>query len=155
MVGAPSHDEIGLFYQWGSIVGHAESERYVFSLENYEAQGLNLITSDLNDNQDAARAFYGQVAKMPTSEQALELLNYTTIQRDNLKFIFTSIVNGEKLIINTGGYYNGITKHGNGQLRGWLRDVTNNAINVFQDTTQHNVGSFTRYYGVNIMAVHS
>ena len=145
---------IGLFYQWGAIVGHTASDGYDFSEETYEAQGLNLITSDLEDSQDAARAFYGPAAKMPTSEQFLELFNYTSIQRDGNSFIITSNVNGNSLKFPAIGYMNGGALLGTGRLYCWSSEIENNSLRVYANLT-YNVSNYLRYDGLNIMAVHS
>lgn len=154
MVGAPSVGAIGLFYQWGAVLGHDESESFDYSELAYEEQGLNLITSDLNDSQDAARAFYGPVAKMPSEEQISELFSYTSIRRIGSEFIITSNINGESLTFKAAGYYHGVTKDTNARLYSWLRNISPNSFTIFGNTT-HNINNFTRYFGINIMAVHS
>lgn len=158
MVGAPSPNEPGLFYQWGDTIGHSLAEGYEFSLNNYTEKGLNLISSDLDDAHDAARAFYGPEAKMPSYSQLEELINNCVMSRqDDGIFLITSNINGHSIKMRGNGYIENLVHHNSREIRAWSNrqdtEVLAFSIRVAFDNIEMN--SNNRYWGLNVMAVHS
>lgn len=158
LVGAPSPSAAGLFYQWGAIEGHSETDGYNFNADSYEAQGLNLITSALDDTHDAARAYYGPVAKMPTTAQYQELIENCVIssREDGMKII-TSNINGNSLAIRANGLFNSLSHRDLNELRSWVSTYgTEQYAPAFHtEAASMSVTGNSRFLGLNIMAVHS
>lgn len=154
-VGAPSQAELGLYYQWGDIIGHSVSDDYQYTEENYVAKGLNLIQSNIDDAHDAARAFYGPLAKMPSLQNFQELLQYTTYQeiRSNV-FQFTSTLNGEKIVFPGTGYFDSDGLKNTGSIYAWSSNIGDSSTAyAIHDNT--GVQMRRRRWGFNVMAVHS
>ena len=111
-MGASSRQSAGLYFQWGSIVGHEIAEGYDFNHTNYVAEGLNSIQSDLDDAHDAARAYYGPKAKMPSNANYQELIDNCVLSIHNRFVKFTSNINGASITIPFGGSIVGTTVYG-------------------------------------------
>lgn len=158
MVGAQSPSEAGLFYQWGDIVGHAIADDYDFSSANYEAKGLNLISSDLDDAHDAARAYYGPEAKMPSSTQLQELITNCVISyQGNAIYLITSNINGRSFKIHGNGYINNQEHLDQTLLHAWsnTHNSDSNASSMIFSIRTATILQYVRHYGLNIFAVHS
>lgn len=158
LVGAVSLEATGLFYQWGDVVGHSIEESYDFSIQKYEEKGLNLITTDLDDAHDAARAYYGPVAKMPSVDHFNELrANCDITFQDDGLLIFTSRINGARIRIRPHGYFLGHENRDVNQLRAWSINHDDNgyAQYIRIDSSESVIYYASRYYGFNIMAIHS
>lgn len=163
LVGAESPSAPGLFYQWGAVVGHTiedVEDGFHFNNANYEAQGLNLIDSDLNDAHDAARAYYGPTAKMPTAMQVQELIDNCVISfTEESLVIFTSSVNGHTLKVHPHGFIQGVQLYSSEQLRAWISQIAEDdptrAKMLHSDSSQNYITVGLRAIGQNIMAVHS
>lgn len=157
-MGAQAPNGIGLFYQWGDIVGHGVAEGYNFSLENYEAKGLNLISTNLDNAHDAARAYYGPIAKTPSVSQLEELIrNCIVTNEDNNVVIITSRNNGNFIKIRSNGYFQNLAHNAINELRCWsstrYSDIA--AYTVHYENNVLGIFGNARYMGYNIMAVHS
>lgn len=159
MVGAPSPSEPGLFYQWGDIVGHTASEGYNFSAAIYIEKGLNLISSDLDEAHDGARAYYGPNAKMPSNTQIQELIdNCSFTLREGHVFILTSNINGNSIAIKPNGFIRELEHGSLNRLRAWSStfESDTSAISVNGSSVDGlTLASNTRNVGCNLMAVHS
>lgn len=158
MVGAPSPTGTGLFYQWGDTVGHSLAEGYEFSINNYNEKGLNLISSDLDDAHDAARAYYGPEAKMPSSTQLEELKNNCVISNQgNGIYLFRSNINGRSIKIRGFGYINGLEHGLTDRIRAWSKSIQSETLawSIHVDSAIPTIYSNARNLGFNVMAVHS
>lgn len=155
LVGAPSPTEPGLFYQWGDIIGHGLADGYSFDEANYRLKELNNIASDLDDAHDAARAYYGQEATMPSTDQVEELIQYTTFRSVATNVLqITSILNGNSLIVTANGRFNGTELASIGGLRVWTAAYINSS-HAYSIHDRSVSSRDYRYFGLNIMAVHS
>ena len=158
MVGAPTPSEPGLFYQWGDIIGHSVADGYDFSFSNYRAKNLNLITDNLDNENDAARAYYGPKAKMPSAAQFQELIEHCVIatHEDGLSVI-TSNINGNSITIRGNGHMSNLEHVGSSRIRVWSSSFASetNAMSFHGEGSVMSVDSTARTYGYNIMAVHS
>lgn len=154
LVGAQSPTSVGLYYQWGAVNGHTATDGYRFDADSYSRQGLNAITGNLTESEDAARAFYGPSAKMPSEEQVQELLQYTARNLEQYPLIkFTSLINGNSIVLYRGGLINNTEIINEGKLRGWMLNYRDNEYaSALHDATISYNG---RYQGLNVMAVHS
>lgn len=160
-VGADDPAELGLYFSWGNIEGHAISEGYDFSLANYNTTPAAGIATDLSLGQDAARAYLGAPWRMPSSAEFQELIDNCTSEWTTLNGVygrlFTSNVNGNKLFFPAAGYYNSVSllyRNSNGYF--W--SITYNSATIAQDLAFNNSGvypqsSHNRYYGYPVRAV--
>lgn len=159
LVGAASPSSPGLYYQWGSINGHTATDEFSFDDTSYSEQGLDTVDSDLSDSQDAARAFYGPSAKMPSSEQVQELIEFTSVQSmQNNVLKITSIINGQSISLYRGGFMDVDQLRNFGFLRTWLTNYRNEVHAVALLGQSSSLNTSTGYYrinGLNIMAIHS
>lgn len=158
MVGAPSPTETGLYYQWGDTIGHSLAEGYNFSLDNYTEKGLDLISSDLDDAHDAARAYYGSVAKMPSKAQFEELVSNCVLSyQGNGVILITSNINGHSIKIRGNGLINGLEHEGGNEIFAWSVKPVDSTFAYILNTRQLSlvVIGDRRYHGCNVMAVHS
>lgn len=108
-LGANKPEEYGLFYQWGSINGHAVGDGYNFASKNYPESDIN---TDLTPEQDAAHVALKGGWRMPTVTDIRELINGTTQEtayKDGTKqgILCTSKTNGKTLLIVTNGEISG------------------------------------------------
>lgn len=155
MVGAPSPRDLGLYYQWGAVDGHTLEDGFTFSQATYVEQGLDSITGNLSENQDAARAFYGPSAKLPDNNQFIELANncsISTIAPSVHKL--TSLINGNSIIVRYAGYINDSTLTDSDRLRVWSSIIRDRSF-AYSWHGDVEISAGRRYYGMNIMAVHS
>lgn len=160
-LGAVSPTDAGDYYMWGETEGHAKGSGYDFSLASYNAQGLNLINSNLNLVQDAAHVQLGGDCRMPTISEFEELYNntdvtWTTIngvngrkfanKTDASKYIFmpaAGIFTGSSLLQlgSYGGYWASTFLNSNGSYR-----------LGFNSQGQYSESNY-RYYGNSVRAV--
>lgn len=157
LVGAPSPSEPGLYYQWGAVNGHTATDGYNFDDESYIEQGLDAINSNLTESQDAARAFYGPAAKMPSEEQVQELIQNTSIQNMENSLRITSLINGESIVLYKGGCMVENSVYEPYRLYIWLslyHDSSRSYSLINQENTL-NVSTAVRTFGLPVMAVHS
>lgn len=123
-LGAKKETDPGLYYMWGETEGHKKGSGYNFSQENYNAKGLNAISTNLTLAQDAANVRLRGSWRMPTWEEFQELYNHTKVtwttingvagrkfanKNDASKYIFMPAAGGHKdsTFYNWGkdGYY--------------------------------------------------
>lgn len=79
-VGADSPEEVGLYFQWGDIVGRTPSDgsSYYTSSAYSSTPGASLTSNiPANETYDAARAILGDSWRMPTKNEFIELINNT------------------------------------------------------------------------------
>lgn len=163
LVGAQAPNAFGLFYQWGDVNGHSVQEHYTFNQNEYISKGLDMITTDLDIAHDAARAFYGNHAKMPSKAQLQELIENCSFSfLPNSLLIITSKVNGQSIKLRNYGYFGtddqGIEKHFIADhLIVWSSIIRNNrfAEVLTASTSSKALDGLTRWDGANVMAVHS
>lgn len=158
LVGAPSPSDLGLFYQWGDIVGHSIEEGYDFNSANYEAKGLNLISGNLDSAHDAARAYYGPKAKIPSSDQYQELADNCAFSfRDDGLIVITSNINGAAITIPPCGKIQGQVRDSTDRIRAWssIRGSAQYAYSLDVSAEDRTVTLGIRAYGEGVMAVHS
>lgn len=76
-VGATSPEDAGPYFAWGDTEGHEKNDGHNFSYDDYKANGLNVILTDLTLAQDAAHAKLDGSWRMPTHADFQELLDNT------------------------------------------------------------------------------
>lgn len=158
MVGASAPTQPGLFYQWGDIIGHSVTEPSYFTEANYISKRLNLITTSLDEAHDAARAYYGSIAKMPSKIQLKELIDNCTITfRRDSECVFTSNLNSESFTVLANGFLVDGTHVAEHYLQIWSATWGNKdkAYSLRAVPSKQFIDENTRWWGLNIMAVHS
>lgn len=157
-LGAKSIGDPGLMYQWGALRGYYSPLEFEFSQENYIEQGLDRITSSLTQGQDAAAAYYGNIARMPTFQEIEELLQNVVIEKIDSVLHLRSTINGEIIRIIPQGEAVGSNIENNQDLFLWSSTYNNSqrayALHI---DSQLNAISQTkaRYHGMLILPIHS
>ena len=112
-LGAKKETDPGLYYMWGDTEGHEKDSGYEFTPKNYDANGLNAISTNLTLAQDAAHIRLGGSWRMPTNTEFEELYNNTKVTWTKINGVagckFTNKTDASKYIFMpaAGGYYNG------------------------------------------------
>ena len=78
-VGATNAWEIGLYFSWGNVIGHAEGSGYNFDQATYNGTPGAGLSGDIavGATYDAARAIMGGSWRMPTKDEFQELYDNT------------------------------------------------------------------------------
>lgn len=157
-LGAKNVGDPGNWYQWGALVGYSDVMQYDFTLANYQEQGLNLITSDLTKEQDAATMYYGGAARIPTRNQIEELFNNVTISISDSTYILRSNINGNVIKIRATGEVDGQTISHQREVFIWSRRYNNATyaygVHLYTDGQPY-YQAITRYFGLLILPVKS
>lgn len=160
-IGAAGPSDLGLYFSWGNIEGHAIGEGYNFSQSAYNSSPAASIDTDLTLEQDAARAYLGDPWRMPTSNEIKELCDNCTIVWTEMNGVngrlFRSNVNGNKLFFPAAGQYSDTSLNNRGSWGFYwpstyysesrVRSLTFNSVNVDYQN------SVSRHYGFSIRAV--
>lgn len=160
-VGAREDVDIGLYFSYGNTNGHTPGDGYIFDEETYlSSEGAN-VTGDIDLAHDAARLSLGGNWRMPTREDAAELIANTTqlwtMKKGVPGILFTSTQNGNTIFIPAGGYMSGESVAYAGSTgRGWLSNGASESIGYVlrvQSTGANVASSIARYIGCNVRAV--
>lgn len=111
-------------YQWGAIQGYSSGEEHAFNDINYSAAGLDLITSDLTEQQDAAYIYYGGIARIPSEQDFEELIENSEFSMDGKVISIRSKINGNLIRIYARGEISDTTNLYEGALYAWSRGYT-------------------------------
>lgn len=112
-------------FAWGALKGYASANEYSFNIDNYRAQGLNQISSDLSEQEDAASIYYGGIAQMPTVQDFTELIAYTDISRVGNIITIRSKINDNLIKIYARGEYIGTNNPNPTGLYIWSKSYYN------------------------------
>lgn len=119
-VGASRPEEVGLYFSWGNITGHAEGSGYDFSQTNYDASAGAALAADISvgDQYDMAHHNMGGQWRLPRKTEFQELYDNCDsewIAQDGMNGRrFTSRANGNSIFFPAAGYYDGTTLDGRG-----------------------------------------
>lgn len=134
-IGATSETDYGLYFAWGSTVGHTATDGYDFSWENapyYTGDGNTHSWSkytkstqvSLEPDDDAAHVNWGGNWRMPTEADFQELLNNTNMQwvlnfnnTGVSGYKFTNKKNATKYIFLPAGGFRNLTSQ---DCAGWM-----------------------------------
>ena len=114
-VGASRPEEVGLYFSWGNVTGHAEGSGYDFSQTNYDASAGAALTGDISvgDTYDMAHHNMGGNWRLPRRTEFQELYDncdHLWIDEDGMNGMrFTSRINGNAIFFPAAGHYNGTT----------------------------------------------
>lgn len=116
-VGASRPEDMGLYFSWGNVTGHAGDSGYDFSEENYNNSLGATLNGDIpvNDQFDMAHHNMGGQWRLPRNSEVLELYantDFEMIEQDGKKGVrFTSRINGNSIFFPTTGYCNGTGRY--------------------------------------------
>jgi len=165
-VGATNAWEIGLYFSWGNVIGHAEGSGYNFDQNTYNGTPGAALTGDIavGTTYDAARAIMGGSWRMPTKDEFQELYDNT----DSEWVADYHGIAGRKFMKKTNhnvfiflpaaGYYNGTTLYHRGSLGVyWSRSIHSNASSgyslYFTSSAVYPQYGNSRFYGLAVRAV--
>jgi hypothetical protein len=109
-VGATIPTDLGLYFSWGNVDGHVGGT-YVFSSANYDTTPGKTLTTNIPENStyDAARKNMNDNWRLPTSDEAEELINNCEAENKVISGVsglsLTSKINGKSIFFPCGGYY--------------------------------------------------
>ena len=116
-VGASRPEDMGLYFSWGNVIGHAGDAGYDFSEENYINSLGATLNGDIpvNDQFDMAHHNMGGQWRLPRRNEVLELYantDFEMIEQDGKKGVrFTSRINGNSIFFPTTGYCSGTGRY--------------------------------------------
>ena len=119
-VGASRPEEVGLYFSWGNVEGHAEGSGYNFDQTTYDATDGAALTGDISvgDQNDMAHHNMGGQWRLPRRTEFQELYDNCDsewIAQDGMNGRrFTSRANGNSIFFPAAGGYDGTTLYGRG-----------------------------------------
>ena len=165
-VGATNAWEIGLYFSWGNVIGHAEGSGYNFDQNTYNGTPGAALTGDIavGTTYDAARAIMGGSWRMPTKDEFQELYDNT----DSEWVADYHGIAGRKFMKKTNhnvfiflpaaGFYNGTTLYYRGPHGFyWSRSIHSNASSGynlnFNSSGVYPQDYSSRFIGLTVRAV--
>ena len=136
-LGGTNPQDLGQYFSWGNVTGHAKDSGYDFSQNNYNSTtGAGLMGGiSTSSSYDAARSIKGYPWRIPTYEDFLELISYCRAQWTTLSgqagMRFTSNINGNSIFLPAAGSFNGTTLNGLGTSGSYWAATLNNASNAY------------------------
>ena len=162
-VGAARPEDVGLYFSWGNVTGHAEGSGYDFSQTNYDASTGAALTGDIivNDLVDMAHHNMGGQWRLPRPSEFSELnsnCDHEWIDQDGMNGMrFTSRANGNSIFFPAAGSYDGTTLYYRGSHGLYWSSGFNSASNaynlLFDSTGVVPQNDRTRRYGFTVRAV--
>ena len=162
-VGAEKPSDLGLFFSWGNIEGHAVGDGYDFSQAVYDETPAADIATNLSLSQDAARTYLGAPWRMPTAAEFQELYDNCTVVWTTLNGmrgrLFTSNENGNTLFFPAAGRYVGTLLQYRGQGGDYWSATYVTAANAsvlhFSSSAVSPQSAYARRYGFSVRAIYS
>ena len=160
-LGADNESDPGLYYMWGDTEGQKKDSGYEFTVANYNAKGLNAISTNLSLAQDAAKVRLGGSWRMPTQTDFEELMNNTNVTWTTINGVdgrkFANKTDASKYIfMPAAGNYNGSSLDSWGSLGRYWSSTFNNSSYAYSFgfySSSMNAGNFSRYLGYSVRAV--
>ena len=162
-VGASRPEEVGLYFSWGNVTGHAEGSGYNFDQTTYDATAGAALTGDISvgDTYDMAHHNMGGQWRLPRRTEFQELYDNCDsewIDQDGMNGRrFTSRVNGNSIFFPAAGYYNGTALYGRGSGGDYWSSGFDSASNAyylhFYSTGVDPQNDYTRRLGFTVRAV--
>ena len=166
-VGAVEPQGRGLYFSWGNIQGHfwngsAFADGYEFTQESYAATPGSAISTDIDNEHDAAREYLGEHWKIPTLEQVNELIKNVITEKINFGSVvclrLVSKANYNFIILPLNGYGSGGgLSFENARSYLWTSTVVNYSYNRTLNANNGNqlsIAVLSRYSGCNIRPVY-
>lgn len=113
-IGADKPTDSGDYFAWGATEPYNLDD---CNTDNYKKTDAASIT-EIDDEHDAATVLWGKEWRMPTLTDFAELIEHTEfefVENDELNYaVYTSKINGKKLIFPAAGYVDGSTLYSRG-----------------------------------------
>jgi hypothetical protein len=160
-VGATIPTDLGLYFSWGNVDGHVGGT-YVFSSANYDTTPGKTLTTNIPENStyDAARKNMNDNWRLPTSDEAEELINNCGAENKVISGVsglsLTSKINGKSIFFPCGGYYRDSTAVSGGTLGTyWTSRYVNGAAECidFKNDGTIKRSRTSRYMGRSVRGV--
>ena len=161
-LGGTNPQDLGQYFSWGNVTGHAKDSGYDFSQTTYNGTtGAGLMGGlSTSSSYDAARSIKGYPWRIPTYDDFLELLSYCRAQWTSVSgqagMRFTSNINGNSIFLPAAGIYNGSTLQNlgtNGNYWAATLYYATVACNLYFNSTNVYMNSNARCNGVPVRAV--
>ena len=136
-LGGTNPQDLGQYFSWGNVTGHAKDSGYDFSQTTYNGTtGAGLMGGlSTSSSYDAARNIKGYPWRIPTYDDFLELLSYCRAQWTSVSgqagMRFTSNINGNSIFLPAAGSYNGTTLQNLGTYGGYWAATLPNATSAY------------------------
>lgn len=113
-IGADKPTDSGDYFAWGATEPYNLDDCNTDNYKNTEAARI----TEIDDEHDAATLLWGKEWRMPTLTDIAELIEHTEfefVENDELNYaVYTSKINGNKLIFPAAGYVYGSTLYNRG-----------------------------------------
>lgn len=161
-VGAERRIDAGLYFSWGNVDGHTESDGYIFTQQAYTESPGYQLGNHIDLAHDAARVNLGGSWRMPSRAEIDELFANCVSEMTTVDDVYgcklTSNINGAELFLPAGGHgqSDGYVNKGS-ECMIWSDESsdTSRAYSILlRDGFITPVNSFLRRRGANIRAVH-
>ena len=162
-VGASRPEEVGLYFSWGNVTGHAEGSGYNFDQTTYDATAGAALSGDIpvGDQYDMAHHNMGGQWRLPRRTEFQELYDNCDsewIDQDGMNGRrFTSRANGNSIFFPAAGYYYGTTLLNRGSNGYYWSSGFYSASNAyyldFNSTAVNPQYNYSRRYGFTVRAV--
>ena len=161
-IGGTNPQDLGQYFSWGNVTGHAKDSGYDFSQTTYNGTtGAGLMGGiSTSSSYDAARSIKGYPWRIPTYEDFLELISYCRAQWTTLSgqagMRFTSNINGNSIFLPAAGSYNGTSLQTLGTNGYYWAATLGNATTAYHlnfNSTGAYMNYYARFYGLPVRAV--
>ena len=161
-LGGTNPQDLGQYFSWGNVTGHAKDSGYDFSQTTYNGTtGAGLMGGiSTSSSYDAARSIKGYPWRIPTYEDFLELISYCRAQWTTLSgqagMRFTSNINGNSIFLPAAGSYNGTSLQTLGTNGYYWAATLGNATTAYHlnfNSTGAYMNYYARFYGLPVRAV--
>lgn len=155
-IGAKKPTDSGDYFAWGATEPYNLDD---CNTDNYKKTDAASIT-EIDDEHDSATVLWGKEWRMPTLTDFAELIENTEfdfVENDELNYsVYTSKINGKKLIFPAAGHVGGGTLYGRGSYGYYwsrTRDSSADAWRLFVDSGGRYMDNSNRFYCFSVRPV--
>lgn len=157
-VGATSPEDVGMYYAWGDA-----KVKIQYSASNCNTYGKNIGEISGNEEYDIATINWGGAWRMPTADEARELIDNCSFVWDAVNNVAGAVVtgpNGNSIFLPAGGFVTEVSvDFADSEGAYWTSspDPTDyynySRFFYFYNTNFANIGDFSRYAGLLVRPV--
>lgn len=155
-IGADKPTDSGDYFAWGATEPYNLDD---CNTDNYKKTDAESIT-EIDDEHDSATVLWGKEWRMPTLTDFAELIEHTEfefVENDELNYaVYTSKINGKKLIFPAAGLVDGSTLDNRGSLGYYWSRTRGSSANAWR-LTVHSGGQYMysdyRFIGFSVRPV--
>ena len=162
-VGASRPEEVGLYFSWGNVTGHAEGSSYDFSQAVYDQTPGAALAGDIavGDTYDMAHHNMGGQWRLPRRFEFQELYDNCDTEWIDQEGMsgrrFTSRANGNSIFFPAAGRYDGTTLNNRGSVGYYWSSSFYSAQNAyylrFNNLVVNPQNNSLRFFGSSVRAV--